>query len=205
MRLGGGAVANDGRYWVIDGDSGSHSSISYIKTETIEGRQKITESVYIGTNQIRIGEPDNGGNYPFYVTNKGKLYAKNAEIEGKITASEGSIGGWKIVGNTLQSKNGSIKLNSDKEENQGKFIEGPNAYFDLEGGGDFAGCHINASKVIFSTSGIAVTQNRGDLLVSPATDGDVTFVSDISTDAEGRVMGVTKTTAHFIHGLLVSH
>ncbi len=32
----------------------------------------------------------------FYVNNSGKLYAKNADVSGKITASEGSIGSWTI-------------------------------------------------------------------------------------------------------------
>lgn len=32
----------------------------------------------------------------FYVNNKGKLYAQNADITGKITASSGTIGGWTI-------------------------------------------------------------------------------------------------------------
>ena len=33
---------------------------------------------------------------PFYVTREGKLFANNAEITGKITSTEGEIGGWKI-------------------------------------------------------------------------------------------------------------
>lgn len=43
----------------------------------------------------------------FYVNYGGKLYAKNAEIEGKITATEGNIGGCVI-------ENGSISINGNK-------------------------------------------------------------------------------------------
>lgn len=39
----------------------------------------------------------------FYVTHDGFLYAKNAEIEGKITATEGIISGW-IIGDTLYKR-----------------------------------------------------------------------------------------------------
>ena len=44
----------------------------------------------------------------FYVSFGGKLYAKNAEIEGKITATEGEIGGCRIANGTLQVANGNI-------------------------------------------------------------------------------------------------
>lgn len=40
----------------------------------------------------------------FYVDSLGKLYAKNAEITGKITATGGSIGGWTIGGLGIYNK-----------------------------------------------------------------------------------------------------
>ena len=40
---------------------------------------------------------------PFRVYMNGKLYAKNADISGKITTGEGEIGGWIIGSNTLSS------------------------------------------------------------------------------------------------------
>ena len=36
------------------------------------------------------------GDYKFYVRSNGHLFAKDAEIEGKITATDGTIGGWRM-------------------------------------------------------------------------------------------------------------
>jgi hypothetical protein len=44
-----------------------------------------------------------GGN--FGVTNEGKLYATDADISGKITADEGSIGGWTLEKGTSGNSN----------------------------------------------------------------------------------------------------
>ena len=55
---------------------------------------------------------DGGLNYSawddlFAVFYNGKMIAKNADIEGKITAAEGKIGGWTIGATTLSGTNGS--------------------------------------------------------------------------------------------------
>lgn len=176
MRLGNGATTNTGKHWVIDGRY-SNSSISYVNADDD------TESVYIGTDIIRLGKAD-GGKYPFSVTSRGKLYAKDAEIEGKITATTGEIGGWKIDGTTLKSKNNIIKLNSEGSHT----IEGSNSYLDLGGGGDFSGCHINGSTIVFSTSNIGVTVNHNDSGVRTGRTGNIT---------------IDGTELHFVHGLLV--
>ena len=46
----------------------------------------------------------------FYVTNAGKLYAENAEIKGKITASSGTIGGFTIGTSALWGFDSSNKI-----------------------------------------------------------------------------------------------
>ena len=46
------------------------------------------------------------GNPEFYVTGNGYLYAKNAYIEGEISASTGDIGGWNIGQNVLYKGSG---------------------------------------------------------------------------------------------------
>lgn len=48
---------------------------------------------------------DNPSNSRFYVTNRGKLKATNAEITGTISATSGSIGNWIIRNNRLESSN----------------------------------------------------------------------------------------------------
>lgn len=47
-----------------------------------------------------------GRSYKFRVDKDGKLYAQDAEISGKIKASEGSIGGWIFTSTALKSRDG---------------------------------------------------------------------------------------------------
>ena len=47
-----------------------------------------------------------GASAPFRVERKGKLYASNAEITGKVTASSGAIGGWNIGTGLLEAGSG---------------------------------------------------------------------------------------------------
>ena len=44
-------------------------------------------------------------NTAFYITNDGRLYARKAEIEGKVVADEGKIGSFEIKRNTLKGPN----------------------------------------------------------------------------------------------------
>lgn len=48
-------------------------------------------------------------NSNFYVTHGGKLYCNNAEIEGKVTANNGTIGGWSLTSSTIYRTNSSFK------------------------------------------------------------------------------------------------
>ena len=232
MRLGRGAVANTGKHWVIDGTS-SGSSISYV---SVDGSGNITESVYIGTDAIKLGakrvsssgggsggsgelilvddpnDPEhfNGGSssggieienseetdYAFSVDNKGKLKARDAEISGKIEATTGKIAGWTIDGSTLKSNNGTVKLNAEGSHS----IEGNSSYIDLGGGGDFEGCHINGSKVVFSVSDIGVTRYRNDTNVLGGHTGDLTVVTSVDFSTGG----VGTVTIPFVHGLWVN-
>lgn len=45
----------------------------------------------------------------FFIRNNGHLYAKNADITGKITASSGKIGGWDIGANDISGEKGNYK------------------------------------------------------------------------------------------------
>ena len=152
LRLGWGAVKKTGKYWTIDGTT-DNSSISYVDTNDD------SMSVYIGTNEIRLGKKIDGS-YPFRVTNKGILYAKNASIQGKIEASSGQIGSWHI------QSDGSLKGYGDYGEltleASSCTIRGDYGYIDLqaEAGGDLGGIHFNANAVVFSCNRIGVTEGR---------------------------------------------
>ena len=51
-----------------------------------------------------------GANSPFKVSNLGQLTASKAQITGKITAQEGTIGGFNITSNAIASTNGNLVL-----------------------------------------------------------------------------------------------
>ena len=53
--------------------------------------------------------PDWGTQTPFYVTNGGKLYARGAEISGKVSASSGTIGGFRIGSSSIATTSGVTK------------------------------------------------------------------------------------------------
>ena len=58
---------------------------------------------------------DSYSDCPFRVTYEGKMYATNAEIKGKVTATSGEIGGCKISDGVLKIKNANIEsINADK-------------------------------------------------------------------------------------------
>lgn len=59
-------------------------------------------NVAIGVKEY-AGSLNGDSTYNFYVTNKGRLYANDAEIEGKITAETGKIADWDIVGGYMRS------------------------------------------------------------------------------------------------------
>ena len=50
------------------------------------------------------------------ITYDGRFYANTATITGTITATEGTIGGWKIDGQSLHSKNKKIYLNASSDK-----------------------------------------------------------------------------------------
>ncbi len=52
----------------------------------------------------------NRGSAPFRVTQGGFLYANNAQISGKITASSGTIGGWNISNTFIDSVSGNSRF-----------------------------------------------------------------------------------------------
>ena len=66
------------------------------------------DGVYIGTTGIGLGQGK------FYVTSAGKLTAADATITGKITSTEGSIGGWTIGQNMISGKNGVYEARMSK-------------------------------------------------------------------------------------------
>jgi hypothetical protein len=127
MKLGAGAVADapNNKYWTIDGSKGN-SSISY-------GTKGESNSVYLGTDSISLGNT-------FSVTNNGYL-----------VAASGTVGGWNIDSNTIQSTNKGLTLNSSGT------LQGDGWYIDKGGfhgttGGSLNGFNLTGG-LLQSTAG----------------------------------------------------
>jgi len=82
-------------------------SSSYL-TKDKKSYSDANDGVYIGTTGIGLGKGK------FYVTSAGKLTATDAVITGKITSTEGTIGGWTIGNNIISGKSGSYEARMSK-------------------------------------------------------------------------------------------
>ena len=82
-----------------------------IYSQGSDGKYTKVQSTNGWKHAFIVGAPnkDNSVGAPFYVTHEGKLHAEKAEIEGKIEASSGTIGGWTIGEYALTSG----KIDSD--------------------------------------------------------------------------------------------
>ena len=67
------------------------------------------DSVSLNTSTLdNTGEQE----HYFYVTTTGQLYCKNADVQGKITANDGKIGGWEIKQSRLQNSDGDVYISA---------------------------------------------------------------------------------------------
>lgn len=81
----------------------SRSGFSINKKTNSDGTVA-NEGMYIGSQGLRVGNI-------FSIDSLGNLSASGVELSGKITASSGEIGGWKIDGSSISA--GKLKLNSN--------------------------------------------------------------------------------------------
>ena len=72
----------------------------YIRNNRLENSDG---SVYLSSSGLRVGDD-------FQVSSSGRLTAKNAEINGQISANSGNIGDWEINGGRLESSDGEVYL-----------------------------------------------------------------------------------------------
>lgn len=107
----GGSIAN----WTISGNTISSTVNNY--------RFRLDSSAGGSANKEWISVYDSANNsWPFYVTGEGKLVAKGATISGKITATEGEIGGCTISNGKFTA--GTIKADYIEGLDAGKIISG---------------------------------------------------------------------------------
>lgn len=110
------------------------------------------KGIYFGPDGLRMGAN-------FHVNKSGYLYAINGEFAGKITSSEGEIGGWKIKKTSLEggkmsiNSNGSMSGNGWSIGSDGKAsfknmnISGGTISGGSRTGGSISGGSISPSKV----------------------------------------------------------
>lgn len=122
-----------------------------------------------GDESIRIGAGapySDKNNAPFRVLDNGKMIAENAEIIGKINATEGYIGGvngWKITSTTLTSTQGKIQFGNF--DSNGVFLNG-----------------ISISENNFPSS----PSFRNSFLISSVKNGSITNIgADVSATGNG--------------------
>lgn len=95
----------------------------------------------------------------FYVRNNGQLYAKNADVSGKITASSGKIGGWNISTNDISGENGKYKALISKSAigTSGNVVfgvyDGSSWTCYMDGAGKLVASNADISGKITATSG----------------------------------------------------
>lgn len=106
----------------------------------------------------------------FEVNNNGNLTASNADINGKITADIGRIGGWTINANTLKSSNVTLSSSSGNATkainvNNGTFYVQNNGYVYAKlgkiGGWTLGESDLSGGKLVTGTStdGWVITKN----------------------------------------------
>ena len=96
-------VKANGYLFSSSGKIGGFDITSSYISNTKKSYNDANDGVYIGNTGIGLGKGK------FYVTSSGKLTATDAVITGKITSTEGTIGGWTIGQNAIEGKNGSYK------------------------------------------------------------------------------------------------
>jgi len=104
--ISGAITANTG---YIGGSSGGWTIASGVMKRTVadaDGTKHCTGFQAYGTGSwaiaVNASNPDSWATAPFRVSHAGKMYASGAEVSGKITATDGTIGGCSISSGKLQ-------------------------------------------------------------------------------------------------------
>lgn len=149
-------LSSDGDYAFYTEQNGIYAGIQH--NGTIVGN-----NVNITGGSLKIGNN-------FEVNNNGNLTASNADINGKITADIGRIGGWTINANTLKSSNVTLSSSSGNATkainvNNGTFYVQNNGYVYAKlgkiGGWTLGESDLSGGKLVTGTStdGWVITKN----------------------------------------------
>lgn len=142
---------------ILDGGVTTDGTLVVVKGGTVSAGLTAYTS---GDNGVRIwaGSDINGINSaPFRVTQKGYLYASNAEIAGTIIATGGTIGGWTVGNKRLYSGSGNTYVRLDSNADVGSAIwcgaeSATNAPFRVTKAGYLYASNANISGTITSNN-----------------------------------------------------
>ena len=189
QRAGGANVGLSSKCYNVNEDGSISDNLSL---PSIWSGGNVSHILEDGTNTI-IGPK-------FFVDFQGNLYAKNAHVDGTITAASGTIGGWKITSSALEAKDGYMKIESSGHIEGGSSYtwsinSAGNAIFnDIDCRGKFSG----ASNGTFSGNGSGEFSSgryglNGSGFTMDGVGGWSIYDSSIGTNAEVYV-GSLKTT-----------
>lgn len=185
--------------------SGDIGGFSITSSYIANGKTKYNDAnngVYIGTNGIGLGANK------FHVTSAGKLTATDATITGKITSTEGEIGGWTIGQNMISGKNGVYEARMSKA-NIG--VSG-NVVFGVYNGSKWSAYIDGVGKLYASGAYIEGTIKSGDadiegkIVANSGTIGGCKIVNGTLQIKSANIQNLeaNSITASMINGVPVS-
>ena len=201
-------VTADGRLNSTSGTIGGFDITKTYISNTKKTYDDANDGVYIGTNGIGLGKAK------FYVTKYGELTATNAKITGKITSTEGEIGGWTIGQNQISGTSGAYKAIMSKA---GIGVSG-NVVFGVAIGDDYQAYIDGVGKLYAKGANIEGTIKSSDaditgkVVANSGTIGGCQIIGGLlkinsanidSINAE--TITVNKLKASQIEGLPASH
>lgn len=167
----------------------------------IEENQLVSENhstgMYSGAALLREGSPvrffagKDNDDYNFIVNDAGYVFAKNAQIQGRIDASSGSITGPLWIGSTtngvlIDGENGSLQSTPFVSSAVGwRINKGGNAEFNN------ATVRGKLTSVIFEMS--TVSSVGGDLYIAPTVDIPKEKAGTIENDADNFYLHISNT------------
>ena len=129
----------------------------------------------------------NIGNSKFYVAYNGVMHCTGAQVNGRIEATEGWIGGssgWVIASGQIKSTNGTVQLNSNSSVYTYAIQAGSNFYVDFRGNLTASGAKLTSADVSGKITATSGTIGGWTINSTTLTGGNTTLNSNgiIKTD-----------------------
>lgn len=184
------------------GTIGGFTITSSYLAKTKKTYSDANDGVYIGTTGIGLGKGK------FHVTAAGKLTAADAVITGKITSTEGTIGGWTIGQNMISGKNGVYEARMSKS---GIGVAG-NVVFGVYNGSKWSAYIDGVGKLYASGANIEGTIKSSDaditgkIVANSGTIGGCKITNGVLQIKNANIQNLeaNSITANMINGVPVS-